>query len=151
MRISPVTKAIIDGTEDLSTWTQEELERGIRRGQDGRFRKPPRLVAKAVHDELVRRRMSRAYDLLRKSTYDAVRLLREVVNDDEADLVVRVKAAELILDRVLGKAPQTVALDVTANSAPWQRMAATAIVSIVGNQDQIGASEVVEGEVVPED
>jgi hypothetical protein len=125
-RVSATSVAVINGEDDLSTWDDEELERGMRRGKDGRFRKPPVLVAKAVHDELVKRRMSRAYDLLRESTYDAVVVLRSVALDEDADAKVRVEAASTILDRVLGKAPQHVSLDI---EAPWMKIMAEAIVS----------------------
>lgn len=110
-RVSRTTVAIINGDDDLSTWSEEELERGARRGSDGRFRKKPSLVAKAVHDELVRRKHTKAYELLRDSTHDAVRVLVEILNDEEADRTIRVRSAELILDRVLGKAPQHVSID----------------------------------------
>jgi hypothetical protein len=127
-RVSKTNVAIINGDEDLSTWDDEELERGIRRGPDGRFRRPPILVARAVHDELVKRRMSKAYDLLRESTYEAVVVLREVALDKEADAKVRVEAASTILDRVLGKAPQAVALEVSGDPA-WAKLMASAIIS----------------------
>jgi hypothetical protein len=40
-KVSPITRAIVNGEEDLSQWAEEELERGARRGPDGKFRKPP--------------------------------------------------------------------------------------------------------------
>jgi hypothetical protein len=115
--------------------SEEELTRGVRKGKDGRFRNAPKVVPKAVHNELVTRRMSKAYDLLRESTYDAVRVLVEVAKDENADTAVRVKAAELILDRTLGKAPQHVTLDV---NAPWQKLMAQAIVGSVDAPDGEG-------------
>jgi len=125
-------------------------QRGQRRGKDGKFRKPPTILAKAVHDELVKRRMSRAYDLLRESTYDAVKVLVEVATDKKADTAVRVKAAGLILDRTLGKAPQHVSLDFQGD-VPWKQMMAQAV---VGSVEQARAlleeEDVVDGEVVEE-
>jgi hypothetical protein len=140
--------AILTGKEDLSQWSDEELERGQRRGKDGKFRKPPTIIAKAVHDELVKRRMSKAYDLLRESTYDAVKVLVEVAKDENADTATRVKAAELILDRTLGKAPQHVSLDFQGD-VPWKQLMAQAV---VGSVEQARAlleeGDVVDGEVV---
>jgi hypothetical protein len=52
---------------------EEELERGARRGKDGRFRKMPVVVANAVHDELVRRRLSKAFDQVVLSVKDCMR------------------------------------------------------------------------------
>jgi hypothetical protein len=111
------TQRILNGTEDLSVWSEEELIRGVRRGKDGRFRNKPKVIPHAVHAELVKRKMAKAYDLLRESTYDAVQVLVEVAKDENADTATRVKAAELILDRTLGKAPQHVSLDFQAGLA----------------------------------
>ncbi len=139
-------RAIVSGKEDLSSWTNEELERGMKRDRNGRFRRPSEMIARQVHDALVRRKMRKAYNLLRESTYDAVRTLREIVDDRDADAGVRVKAAELILDRTLGKAPQTV--EITAD-LPFQRMIAAAI---VGTEEQASeASEVIDAEIVEDD
>jgi hypothetical protein len=143
VKVSETTQRILNGTEDLSVWSEEELTRGVRRGKDGKFRNKPKVIPHAVHQELVKRRMSRAYDLLRESTYDAVKVLVEVAKDENADTAVRVKAAELILDRALGKAPQHVSVDV---NAPWRQLMAQAIVASV---DPPGADEeVVDGELV---
>jgi hypothetical protein len=149
VKISPVTRAVIDGTEDLSTWSDEELERGIRRGRDGKFRKPPRLVAKAVHDELVRRKMTKAYSLLRESTHKAVEVLIEVATDRKADPAVRVKAAEAILDRSLGKPTESMRLSIDG-SEPWQRLIANAIVPNLEDARALMDANTVEGEVVEE-
>jgi hypothetical protein len=98
--------------------------------------------------ELVKRKMAKAYDLLRESTYDAVKVLVEVAKDENADTAVRVKAAELILDRTLGKAPQHVSLDFQGD-VPWKQLMAQAV---VGSVEQAKAlleeGDVVDGEVV---
>src|SRR4051812_38504065 len=68
--------AILSGEADLSLWTEEELIRGQRRAANGRWMgRPPKVVPKAVHDELVKRKLSKAYDLLDESIYDAVAVL----------------------------------------------------------------------------
>ena len=118
-------------------------------GKDGKFRKAPKVVPHAVHLELVKRRMAKAYDLLRFSTLDAVKVLVEVAKDENADTATRVKAAELILDRTLGRAPQHVSLDFQTDSK-WGTLMAQAV---VGSVDQARAlleeeGDVVDGEVV---
>lgn len=142
MKVSPTTRAILNGEEDLSAWSEEELRRGVRKGKDGRFRRAPQVVPKAVHDELVRRKLSRAYDLVKESVYDAVRVLAEIANDDRADPGVRVKAATELLDRGMGKSSQHVALDVAIPR--FQNILATAIVATVAR------AEIVDGEIVEE-
>lgn len=55
-------------------------------------------------------------ELLQAATPDAVRFLAALVNDDTAKDTDRVKAAEIILDRVYGKPQQSV--DIDAKSIP---------------------------------
>lgn len=111
--------AILNGDEDLSLWDDEELIRGQRRDRNGRWSgRPPKVVPTAVHAELVRRRLSKAGELLRESLVDAVLLLREVVTDDDADYGDRIKAASLIIDRVMGRAPENMTIKVE-HEPPW--------------------------------
>lgn len=41
--------------------------RGVRRGKDGKFRNKPKVIRTPFTKKLVKRRLSRAYDLLRES------------------------------------------------------------------------------------
>lgn len=130
VRVSSTTARIINGQEDLSQWSEQELERGARRGADGRFRKMPVVVAKAVHDELVRRRLSKAFEVLKESVYDGVSLLRQVILDEAASYSDRIRATEMVLDRVMGKPRQDVSLDVLIDQPPWMKLMASAIVTL---------------------
>ncbi len=97
IQVGKANAAILDGTADLSLWDEEELLRGQRKSRNGKFQgSPPKMVPKKIHDELVKRKLSRAYELLNESIVDAVLVLREVVTDDEADYSDRIKAATLI-------------------------------------------------------
>lgn len=155
--VSPTTAGILAGELDLSSWSLEELRRGQLRGSDGKWHgRPPQVVPKAIHDELVKRKMSKAFDLLRSNTYKAVKVLAEIATDKSADPAVRVKAASEILDRALGKAPEHVSLDIEMQ--PWQRAIAQSIVGrdlrIVATEEQAKAldddedAEIVDGELV---
>lgn len=104
-------RAILDGLEDITSWTEEELIRGQRRSASGRWQgRPPTVVPKVVHDELVKRKMTKAYELLSESIYDAVKVLVDVAKDSEADPNVRIKAATEILNRTVGKPKENVEL-----------------------------------------
>ena len=136
--MSPTTVGVVNGTEDLSRWSDAELERGQKRDKNGRWpTKKPTIVARAVHDELVRRKMSRAYDLLRTNVYKAVEVLVSIATDKRADKAIRVKAATEILDRTLGKPTESMKLDIQGE---WASIVARAIVPIAG--------DVIEGEVI---
>lgn len=84
---------------------------------------------------------------MRESTYDAVHTLREIVNDEDADAQYRLRAAELILDRTLGKAPEHVSLGIEMDQSPFARAFTAAL--MVGTEEQ--ANEVIDAEIVEED
>jgi hypothetical protein len=144
--VSARTADVLDGIEDLSAWDDEELLRGQRRSRNGNFvGRPPEVVPQAVHVEMTRRRMSKAYDLLRVSTLDAVELLHSVITDPDAPMPDRIKAAQLVLDRTL---PKSENLNVSLGIADPPRFLSAiegALVTIVsGSDDGIVDAEIIE-------
>jgi len=130
--IGRTTLAILHGEDDLSTWTEEELERGQRRDRNGRWSgKRPTVVARALYDELIRRKLSAASDHLRENTYEAVQALTDIAKDTNAENRDRLKAIEMILNRTMGKEP--IRLDVNVK-AKWEEALESAIVTT----DQLG-------------
>lgn len=149
------TVAVLKGEDDLSDWTDEELRRGQRAGKNGDFSgRPPKVVARKIHDEIIKRKLRKATELLKTSSWKAVKVLAEIATDRQADYSIRLKAATEILDRSIGKPVENVAMTV---EAPWQRVMATAIVNSIDG-DEVAAAfeaakpddEIVEGEVVEE-
>src|SRR6266571_4610837 len=143
------TRAILRGDEDLSEWTDRELEYGTRKLPNGYWPPKPRTIASAVHDELVKRKLRQAVELVRVSTPRAIKLLVQ------------------ILDRALGKAPEHVNLSLAGAIPAWQRMIKDAV--LVGTEEQARAlppkrveneadddegdeaeDDVIEGEIVEE-
>lgn len=62
--------AVLNGEEDVSSRTDEELRRGQKRSKNGDWSgKPPQLVARQIHDEMVKRKLAKAYDLLKKNSW----------------------------------------------------------------------------------
>jgi hypothetical protein len=140
-KVSKTTVAIVNGDLDISVWSDEELLRGQRKNKNGKWtgRAPVLLPAHLVH-ELTKRRFQRAHVLLADSLVDCVQMLRAVVNDRRASKSDRIKAAELIMDRVLGKPKESVELDINPG---WQSIVAQAIVPV--------AEEAIEGELVDDE
>lgn len=135
VRVGNTNAALLRGEEDLNLWSEEELIRGQRKSKRGRWEgKPPTVVPRAIHDELVRRRLGQAGELLRESLVDAVVLLRTVVTDDDAAYSDRIKAAQLIMDRVMGRAPETVKLEV---EPAWAQAIRGALVTQIVSNDVI--------------
>jgi hypothetical protein len=115
--------AILDGSDDLSSWDEEELRRGQRRNKHGQWpNNPPKLVPKRIHDELVKRKLTKAYDLMNESIYDAVAILIELAKDTRVESSVRLKAVTEILDRTIGKKPIEVKLEVTKLERAFEAM-----------------------------
>ena len=128
VRVGNTNAAILNGEMDLSVWGDEELVRGYRKDKNGRWSgRPPTIVPRAIHDELVKRRLAQAGEMLRESLVDAVVLLRTVVTDEEAQYSDRIKAAALIMDRVMGKAPDKLTVEI---EPLWAQALRTAVVPI---------------------
>ncbi|HWJ62106.1 MAG TPA: hypothetical protein VNS19_09045 [Acidimicrobiales bacterium] len=121
--------AILSGEEDLTLWSEEELVRGQKKGKNGRWTgRKPKVVPTAVHHELTRRRMGQAYELMREDLVAAVQVLGDVVRDSEASNRDRLRAAELIMDRVLGKATERV--EVKLAPEPWEQLLVGSVVDL---------------------
>lgn len=119
VRVGKMTTQILIGAEDLADWSDEELRRGRRRDKNGGWvGKDPVVVPKALHDELVRRTADRAHGLLVAATEDAARTVVSVMmgnyeedaKNGDPKAKDRLKAAEMIINRVLGKDPIQVQL-----------------------------------------
>lgn len=125
--VGETNAAILTGRADLSIWSDEELLRGQRKSKNGKWQgRKPKVVPLALHQELNSRRMQRAREVLNDSLADAVTLFAEVVRDKKAPLDLRMKAAKEITDRVMGRAPEHVHVDV--GQSPWERLVIDAIV-----------------------
>lgn len=146
LKVSPTTVAILNGEEDLSAWSDEELIRGQRKAKNGRWLgRPPLVVPQAVHAERARRLMSKAHDLLRESTVDAVTLLRDVINNADAPLAIRVQAADMILGRTL---PKNVAVHVGIHNEPEPRFLGIIQAGLIAVRND---GDVIDAEIIEDD
>lgn len=135
VRLGVTNAAIFSGKEDLSVWDDEELRRGYRRDKNGGWSgRKPKVVPMELYKELSQRQYDKAAELLRDSLVDAVSLFRELVLDPKVDPGIRLKAAQTIADRVLGRAPLTVDLQV---EAPWMKIMADNIINIPDPKDDL--------------
>lgn len=149
VHVSPRTAAVAFDGASLDDWTDEELLRGRKMNKNGKFTgRPPKFVPIEFHRELTRRRLQRATTILAYSLVDAASMLRSVVNDENAATSDRIRAAEIMLDRIMGKPRESVALDLTASGeeAPWRKVIAAAIVGTEETSDD----DVIEAEIVEE-
>lgn len=147
--VSPTSAAIALDGADLSDWDDEELLRGTKRNAAGGWTgRKPRFVPAALHKELTRRRFSRAFDLLAESLVDAAQMLRVIVNDSNATNADRIKAAEVIFDRVAGKPKEQVHVDLSGDASPFQKLVAAAIVGTDEQARELLSGNVEEAEIL---
>lgn len=139
VRMGRTNTRIMTGQEDLSTWDDEELRRGMRRDKNGNWQgSTPKIIPKALHDELVKRTLGNAQALLRDNLETAVSVLTELVDDERVEPKDRLRAIAMIMDRVMGKDPIPIKHD--GEMPQWQVAISAGIVSIK-NQDVLGSPE----------
>lgn len=128
VRVGQRTTDILIGKEDLSTWDDEELRRGRRRRPDGSFGgRGPVVVPMAVHDEMVKRTLEKANQILTENLESGLEILVDIMKDDRVDAKDRLRAIEMIANRAMGKEPQK--LEVTSEGK-WVHALADSIVSM---------------------
>lgn len=112
IRMGKANTKILTGQEDLTLWDDEELLRGQRKDKNGRFQgRPPKVVPLALHREITRRQMEKAAILMRDNVAEAVQCLIDIIKGQDAEDKDRIKAAGMIIDRVMGTAPVKVEVE----------------------------------------
>lgn len=112
VRVGRGTTDILIGREDLSTWDMEELRRGRKRDKNGGWQgRDPVIVAKAVHDELVKRTLDEAQRIMRENLESAVTMLTDLATNPGVEPKDRLKAIDMIMNRVMGRDPQKIELE----------------------------------------
>jgi hypothetical protein len=142
--VSPTSALVLSGEDDLSGWDDEEIRRGQKRAKDGTFRgAPPKLVPQVIHSERHRRTLTRAHELFTDNVVTAVAVLVDVATDVAAPHGDRVKAAAIIVERVLGKNPQ--AIEVAVREPRFMSAIASAIISIDSDEDE---DDIIDAEII---
>lgn len=96
----------------------EELATASFRARNGRLVRPKDLPRNLVH-AFTKAIFDRAQQELRINTVDAARTLAEIMKDKKVDPDTRLKAANSLLERNLGKPAQTITL---TTQAPWEEI-----------------------------
>lgn len=113
--------AFIRGEITVRDLDDQELQRGRFRSSDGRFRGGrPSYIPHEYHDEIVRRLLERGQERLREGYIDAVEVIVGIAIDSTVDAAVRLRAANIVQERVAGKTPDRVEMSVEVR--PWERV-----------------------------
>lgn len=131
---------ILVGKNDVSDWTEEELQMGRRQSKNGTFSgRPPVVVPKAVHDELVKRTLNNAQEHMRQNLEGVVEVLVGIATGPGIEPKDRLKAIGMVMDRVMGKVPDTVNL---RPDMPWVQAITDGIVPRAGGPIPVRSEEV---------
>lgn len=106
--LTPMWKRIADGQVDLSRYTDEEIETGRIRMEDGRLLPPPAAYPDTWVREQVKRGLRKAQAKIREGAMQALEVYEDIMLDDRAEDRDRLKAGEFFLTRFLGKETQHV-------------------------------------------
>jgi hypothetical protein len=106
---NPRMMALMAGEISVEDLDEEELARGMCRGENGQFpKRAPSMVPKAMYDKMTRELFSRAEETLKVSLVKATENLASIAADPNVDAGTRLKAATWMYERLMGKAPTEV-------------------------------------------
>lgn len=127
VRLGKVNTDILTGYEDITQWDDEELARGQKRDKNGRFQgRQPVVVPTVVHNEMVRRSMKAAERLLQTALVPACEALSAIITNPDTEDKDKLRAVDMILNRVLGKSPEKV--EITGEMKPWESAIVASVV-----------------------
>ena len=108
VRVSSNTADVIDDPEAVADWDDEELRRGRRRDKNGKFTgRDPVVIPTAVYREMVRRATRGAEKKMAENLEMAIDTLVAIAgsHSEATEDKDRIKAAEIIINRVMGREP----------------------------------------------
>ena len=128
--------------EDLDD--EEVLNFGFRMPNGSIYR--PRNIPREFVNEITKAIYDRALHEIKSNAVEAAKTLASIMVDPANDASIRLKAAESILDRSIGKAPQQ--LNITAG-APWEEIFES-ISTATREQSRAARRNVIDADVIPE-
>jgi hypothetical protein len=141
-RVSQRMQLLMDGTIKVEDLDDEEIIRGQLRDRNGRFTgTKAALIPRAMHDEMMRRVLTRGQEKMRDDYFSAVDTISTIMKDTQVEPAIRLRAADMIITRVAGKPVEKVELSVEVK--PWEK-AMTHIVKQI-------PSDIWDAEVVADD
>jgi len=113
VRIAARTADAVDNPDSIKDWDDEELRRGRRRDKNGKFSgRDPIVVPTNCYREMMRRQFARANFLMVDNLEAAVEALTDIVTSSVSEDKDIIKAAQLLIDRVMGRNPERLEVNV---------------------------------------
>lgn len=136
--------------EYIKGLSNEELARGQIKAADGTFRgRPPAWVPRDFHRECLRELMRRGRELWQINYVDAIRVMTDIAAGKVkgATPSERLRAAQYVVERMEGKIPERVEVQV---DAPWQEAIAGIVADVTDDQIAAARRVLAAAERVPE-
>lgn len=102
---------LLDGTLTVADLDDEELERMKVRGADGGFAGQRKGMPSHIAQQMRAESIKRANDMFRVAAPAAVKRLLEIASDPDTKDSDAVRALQMVLERSLGKVPDTVRVE----------------------------------------
>lgn len=149
-RVNNRVSQLLRGEISVEDLDDDELARGQLRGKDGKFRgRASSVVPKVMHDEMVRRLLSRGTAKMQGKYLAAIDVLTTVMEDSTIDASQRLKAVDMLMTRVAGKPIDVVKLSVEIK--PWENALKGIIRQVPAELGEINAATVSESDYHDED
>lgn len=146
VRVRGRLAALIEGHITVEDLDDEEVARGQLRAADGTFRGARAVVIPAVLVQAMRREwLSRAETMLRSALMEkGIGTLTKLAGDESIDPAVRLRAADKLIERTMGKVPDKIQV---AHEDPLE----TLIRSIVDDPEGLADRKPVPREPTPDE
>lgn len=103
---------LLNGDLSVDDLDDEELMSGMLRDQTGKLNGRNKLIPKVMHQEIMRRILQRGQEKIRSDYFKALDVVGDIMDDDTNDPAIRLRAANMIIERIAGKTPEKVELSV---------------------------------------
>jgi hypothetical protein len=109
----------LDGRLKVDDLTDQELLTGRLNDHEGMRRgRPPRLIPIEFHQAIVAETIKRGERLFREAFVEAIEAFTDIASSPNEESKDRLKAAQYIVERVMGKIPEKV--EHKGEIAPWE-------------------------------
>lgn len=130
--IGSSTADLIENPSQVLDWDDEELRRGVRRLSNGKWPQgePPKVIPRIVYEELVRRTIDECMEMMRENMPAMIQTLVNIATDEGVEPQHRIKAIDLMMNRIFGKPKERVQVEFSQRERPlWEKALDVAIVN----------------------
>jgi hypothetical protein len=111
---------LLDGRLTVADLDDEELAKGRCRAADGSFSgRPPVDVPREIYTAMRARLIERAHEMFAEALPEAIQAMVAIAQDPSVKEADRLKAIQMVTDRILGKTPDKVEVS-QGGDKPWQ-------------------------------